>query len=624
MAARDSHQSMPGESAERAYQWFQRFVWAGIFANVGLGLTGTAFPAETLQFLRLEPGTPLVWPRFAAFMLLLITGFYVFAAIDPQRFAAAASYAVVCRFAGVAFFAVVGGRYIVFALFDLAFGAPQAISLYLARRRRRAEAEGRATRSGMVAVIAGLLALGGFGYGAFQWLTFPIVPAFASDAEQFKYGSIGNDAATGIPYPIWVAIPDVCSDLLPRGKGYDAFGFLWEPGRNFQLDPPIGFSRVRAGVERMAINCAICHTTRARLSPDDEPRLYFGGASNTVDIQAYQRFLARCAADGAFTADNLIAAMKPKVPLSWLDRVIYRYALIPYVRHRLAEQGRAFAWANRRPPWGPGRIDPFNPVKFGMLGLVDDGTVGNSDMQTVWNLQARERIRSPAPLHWDGLNTSIREVVISSALGDGMVAREFDSDSVRRIETYLRELPPPPSPHRPDPAAVERGRTLYAAQCAACHAPDGARTLTVIPAAEVGTDSQRVHMWTETARDTYNNYREGYDWDFKAFRKVSGYVAEPLAGAWLNAPYLHNGSVPTLRDLLMQPAERPVTFVRGLDLIDGRNGGFVAPPCDPRRPPAEGFCYDTRLIGNSNRGHLYGTTLPDAEKSDLLAYLLTY
>ena len=130
-------------------------------------------------------------------------------------------------------------------------------------------------------------------------------------------------------------------------------------------------------------------------------------------------------------------------------------------------------------------------------------------------------------------------------------------------------------------------------------------------------------MWTELARDTYNDFREGRDWGFKSFRKISGYVAEPLGGLWLNGPYLHNGSVPTLRDLLEQPAQRPAAFVRGLDVLDARNGGFVAPSCDSRQQPPEGFCFDTRLVGNSNDGHVYGTALPASDKSDLLAYLLT-
>jgi mono/diheme cytochrome c family protein len=617
--AATTHASEPG-----ALRWYRWLVWAGIIANFAIGIVSIAYTPQVLALARVDPATPLVWPRLSAMLVMLLAGFYMPAAIDPCAHRFAAVFAVVCRFAGTIFMALAGGHYIIFGLFDFIFGAPQAICLYLAWERMRAAAEGRAPRGRIVAVLASLLALAFFAWGALQWLMAPVVPPFASDEEYFKYGSIGNDGASGIPYPIWAAMPEVCAHHLPRPQGYAAFGLLYDRGRNPAVDSPVGFSRAKVGVERMSINCAVCHTVRARLTPDAEPQLYFGGAANTVDIQGYQRFLSRCAADDRFTADHLIPAMAAKTDLSWLDRLMYRFVLIPYVRKRLLEQGEAFAWANQRPAWGPGRIDPFNPVKFGMLRLADDGTIGNSDMQAIWNLNARERIRSPAPLHWDGLNNSVREVVISSALGDGAVAKEFNYPAMERIERYLRALPPPPSPHRPDAAAVERGKVVFAANCAECHAPDGKRTLTEIPVAEVGTDINRSNMWTEAARDSYNNYREGRDWGFKSFRKVAGYVAEPLGGLWLNGPYLHNGSVPTLRDLLEPPAQRPVAFVRGLDVLDARNGGFVAPPCDPRQPPADGFCFDTQLVGNGNGGHVYGTTLSAPEKADLLAYLLTF
>ena len=604
-----------------ALRWFQRMVWAGIVGNVVVGILSIAYPTQVLELARVDPATPLVWPRLSAMLIMLLAGFYIPAALDPNANRFAAVFAVVCRFAGTIFMAVVGGHYIIFGLFDFVFGAPQAICLYLAWRGRNA---GGTSGSGtVVAIIASLLAAGLFGWGAFHWLMEPVLPQFASDEDYFKYGSIGNDGASGIPYPIWIAMQDVCARHLPRPQGYPALGFLYERGRNPAVDTPIGFSRARVGVERVAINCAVCHTVRARMAADAEPQLYVGAAANTVDVLGYLRFISRCAADERFTADDLIPAMAAKVKLSWLDKITYRFVLIPFVRKRLLEQGEGLAWAERRPAWGPGRIDPFNPVKFGMLHLADDGTIGNSDMLAVWNLNARERIRPHAPLHWDGLNNSVREVVISSALGDGTVAREFKMPAMERIERFLRALPPPPSPHQPDAAAVERGKAIFAANCAECHSADGRRTLTVIPLAEVATDVNRSHMWTELARDTYNNFREGRDWGFKSFRKISGYVAEPLGGLWLNGPYLHNGSVPTLRDLLEPPAQRPAAFVRGLDVVDARNGGFVAPSCDPRQPPPEGFCFDTRLVGNSNDGHVYGTALPVSDKSDLLAYLLT-
>ena len=63
---------------------------------------------------------------------------------------------------------------------------------------------------------------------------------------------------------------------------------------------------------------------------------------------------------------------------------------------------------------------------------------------------------------------------------------------------------------------------------------------------------------------------------FSHFRKTDGYANLPLDGLWLRAPYLHNGSVPTVRDLLNPAANRPPVFYRGYDVIDQRRLGFVS------------------------------------------------
>lgn len=472
------------------------------------------------------------------------------------------------------------------------------------------------------AVLVLALILGAVGFFAYEKLMRQVIPAYASDSEHFKYGSIGNDANDGIPYAIWRVLPDVFPEYLPGPGGYASVGFRWEPGK----EAPVGFSKARVGVDRIAINCAVCHVTTYRLKPEDPLQFALAGTSNAVDVLAYQRFLTASARDSRFSPDVLLPAMaRAGIDLSWIDRQLYRRVLIPFTRKALLDQGERFAWTDSRPSWGPGRIDPFNPVKFGMLKLPVDDTIGNSDMQAVWMLGAREKLRPDGAFHWDGLNTSIHEVVLSSALGDGSPAKSFKSwrGSTDRIERFLRTVAPPPSPFRPDPAAAGRGQAIFAAQCGSCHAPGGQRTLTVIPIAELGTDRQRLAMWTDKAAQTYNNYARDKGIHFKRFRNVEGYVAETMDGLWLRAPYLHNGSVPTLADLLEPPERRPASFVRGGEVLDPVRGGFAAPSCNPVNPPKGRFCHDTRLPGNTNGGHLFGTALPANQKADLLAYLLT-
>jgi hypothetical protein len=118
----------------------------------------------------------------------------------------------------------------------------------------------------------------------------------------------------------------------------------------------------------------------------------------------------------------------------------------------------------------------------------------------------------------------------------------------------------------------------------------------------------------------------------------AGYIALQLDGLWLRAPYLHNGSVPTLRALLEPPACRPASFYRGYDVLDGANVGFVSRRCAVPVAPATGGCpaietqagcmpedagwhYDVTEAGNGNGGHLYGTDLTPDEKKALIEYL---
>jgi hypothetical protein len=78
--------------------------------------------------------------------------------------------------------------------------------------------------------------------------------------------------------------------------------------------------------------------------------------------------------------------------------------------------------------------------------------------------------------------------------------------------------------------------------------------------------------------------------------------------------------VPTLRDLLRPPSQRPVVFWRGYDLYDPVDVGFVSRGAESE---LVGTRYDTRQRGNGNQGHAFGVSLPDNDKAALLEYLKT-
>jgi Cytochrome C oxidase, cbb3-type, subunit III len=449
------------------------------------------------------------------------------------------------------------------------------------------------------------------------------------DQEFFKYGSIGNEAREGIPFKLWKVLPSVCSKLIAP-EGYRSFGFVFEEGK----ETPIGFSRVDlGGIEQMAINCSVCHVERYKETAEAAPKIFVGGAANTLDSQRYLRFLFGCAMTDGFETETLIAAIKAEFPkTSWAERQMFR-VLLPIVRNALFEQAKRYAWTWSRPLWGPGRVDPFNPVKFSYLKQPVDDTIGNSDMMPAWNAELKEGIvrnRDPQELinwHWDGLSTDLKEVIINSALGDGMIKSGYRPETIERLLGYLHGLESPPSPLAVDPILKAQGEALFKSNCASCHGPDGSQVMKLVPIAQIGTDDHRMKMWTREATDAYNDYdkdhKPPFPWTLDQFRKNEAYISEPLNGIWLTGPYLHNGSVPSLDDLLKPVAERPKAYLRGLETLDLVKGGFTAPPCTPETYPGPGFCYDTNLPGNSNQGHEYGTGLSEAERHALVHYLLT-
>lgn len=100
----------------------------------------------------------------------------------------------------------------------------------------------------------------------------------------------------------------------------------------------------------------------------------------------------------------------------------------------------------------------------------------------------------------------------------------------------------------------------------------------------------------------------------------SPYAARPLYGIWAAAPYLHNGSVPTLYHLLLPPDERPKTFALGNREYDPVRLGFlVGTACSQ-----QDCLVDTTRVGDGNGGHLWGTDLSEADRMALIEYLKTY
>jgi hypothetical protein len=465
--------------------------------------------------------------------------------------------------------------------------------------------------------------------GIYLWVRFhrdqPV--DYTNAEEHFKYGSTGGERDAGIPIALWNLLPDLFAKYLP-GQGFASLGFIYEPNRAL----PIGVSeRNVQGVDRVFLNCAVCHTGTVRDTPDSPHRIIVGMPANVVNLQAFERFLFACSRDENFNPQRLTDEIAQRKSDDWLNRALFRYLAIDIARQRLISLAQRFQFMDREPDTGPGRVDTFNAPKvllnFPMQNLPTNEWVGNCDFPSIWNQSKRQGMW----LHWDGNNNSVDERNRSAAFGTGALPPTLDRESLARMKDFIWTNTPPPWPYPIDRAKSAQGEKIYGAYCARCHGKSGSDFTgdlvgQVTPIEKIQTDRHRLDSYTEDLCANQNLLYSAYpDERFKHFRKTFGYANQPLDGIWLRGPYLHNGSVPTLRELLEPAANRPVTFYRGYDVIDHEQVGFISNV--PEENGHKYFFYDTRLPGNGNQGHEgkeYGTNLSAEDKDALVEYLKTF
>lgn len=447
--------------------------------------------------------------------------------------------------------------------------------------------------------------------------------------EHFKYGSIGSETGGSVltpvggvlpPYLIFKTLPAICPEKLPGG--FASLGLIFEPGH----DLPIGVSRRRRlGIDQVGLNCAACHTGTVRTTVSSAPQIVLGMPSHQLDLERLFQFLQSCSLDDRLTADNVIEkATGMGIHVSLMQRLLLHLFVIQRTKlQTISLQNRIGPLLNNStlPSWGRGRVDTFNPYKaiqfnWDLTRLPHQELIGAADFPSLWNQRPRDGMH----LHWDGNNTSVDERNLSASLGAGVTPVTADYASLQRIHDWIWTLAPPRYPFPVDATRSARGKIIYDAQCASCHCFGGSKTGTVEDISAIGTDPARLNSYTYVFATNQAQLYPESQYRFTHFSKTNGYANVPLDGIWARAPYLHNGSVPTLADLLNEPLLRPKEFARGYDVYDQHKVGFVTDSAEAREA---GSSYDTTLPGNGNGGHLYGNKLTPEQKQDLLEYLKT-
>ena len=246
----------------------------------------------------------------------------------------------------------------------------------------------------------------------------------------------------------------------------------------------------------------------------------------------------------------------------------------------------------------------------------------------------------------------------------------IEVSNLGEIEAWINDLLSPqwPSEHLPpiDVIKAANGQLLYNQYCASCHTiinrtnTNQSIAVTMVPVTQVQTDpTVAVNAATRTGQtgvlqghreffilgDVFgatasagailtngvigvllNHPLESIEAAIEEYKNIQdakmfdpeSYKARPLNGIWATAPYLHNGSVPNLAQLLLPPAQRMTQFYVGSREFDPTNVGFIT----TQTPGA--YLFDTTVAGNSNAGHAYGTdALTPTQRLELLEFLKT-
>jgi hypothetical protein len=253
----------------------------------------------------------------------------------------------------------------------------------------------------------------------------------------------------------------------------------------------------------------------------------------------------------------------------------------------------------------------------------------------------------------------------------GNVEHSIIMDHLTQIHHILEKLKSPVWPEailgRIDQSLADQGRPIFEQRCAECHQaidrsthrpagvavdmPPPTITVGIIPLNDIRTDSRQalnfaerivslerikgppeilykdaaelvagriVEQWAAQSPEKRAEEQAIDSGRANNFRGLQAYRSRPLNGLWAGAPYLHNGSVPSLYELLLPPQKRTRIFYVGSWEFDRQKVGLMV-----GSPYAGSFELNTWRPGNSNAGHDYGTDLGDAEKAALIEYLKT-
>ncbi len=417
----------------------------------------------------------------------------------------------------------------------------------------------------------------------------------------YTYLTTGDYMSSGIPY-----------NAFTTAYGQDNANVLSRTGDNAVIAP--GFTAVNApnGVRVVAPNCMQCHGSSINGS-------YIVGLGN---------------AGGDFTNDqsSVIPLADGVIQLlyggtsspEWIAYKPFRDATLA-IGSKVVTEVRGANVADKVAAVLAAHRDPQTLEWLTTPAIAIPDEVIPTDVPPWWHMSKKNA------MFYNGMGRGdfSRYLMASSLLTmiDSSKANEVN-EKFPDILAYIKSIQPPVYPQGIDANLAAEGKTIFNDNCAKCHGTygsGGSYPNLLVDLAYVGTDAKLASAYDlsiyNVFKDWFNNGWFGKNPNGAELVPWNGYVAQPLDGIWASAPYLHNGSVPTLEDLL-NSSQRPTYWKR---TFADNDYDYTKVGWNYTRPTSktDKQTYDCTIDGYKNTGHVFGDVLTTQQRTALIEYLKT-
>ncbi len=417
-------------------------------------------------------------------------------------------------------------------------------------------------------------------------------------AKGFDYLVNGNYLRSGIGVGYF---------LLLNGK--DRHNYLKREGRAALI--PYNFNLIKApnGVPIVTPNCLQCH---AQVFNDS---LYVGLGNTDIDFTT----IARNENPASQVTRQVMRTISPKQYAAAKAFIRSFLTIYPFLRTEV----RGVNAADRLAILLVAHRDPQSLRWSDSARLQVPDEVIPTDVPAWWLLKKKNA------MFYNGFGRGdfSKFLMLSNLLtvADSAEAREV-SLHFTDVLAYIQSIQPPRYPLPVNTSMAAEGQAVFLKNCSKCHGTygeNGHYPNLLVPEPIIKTDSMLF-------KSNYQN-PQFIDWFNKSWyattdhparlEPFNGYIAPPLDGVWITAPYLHNGSVPTL-EAVLNSRLRPQYWKRDFKhpRYDYNKLGWQYESC---AKPGGRKVYNTTLPGYGNGGHYFGDKLSNQERTALIEYLKT-